>query len=544
MTDPVKQSLRKRSSVPADRRTARRTSPWLVFVPTLLLLSFVAAAWSLATPISGGPDEPSHIIKAASVARGELDGASAADGLQVVHVPAYAAYTWAQTCFAYQVNVVPTCAAPLAGDPGKIVAAETSAGRYNPTYYALVGWPTLIDHDASAIIWMRIVSGVMSSVFLALSLTMISTWRRRLLPTLGFAVAATPMVFFINGVVNPSSLETTATLTAFIGVLSIVQHPIRGLLAQRAAIVSVAACLAANMRGVSPLWVAIALLAPFLLVGRARLASFARMVPVRVAVIVIAAGAATAMIWTLCSNSLGAGLTPSSDPATIFGAGASPLRGFALVFVGTFDYARGIVGLFGWQDTSSPAAVYSLWSLFAGGLLLAALAALRGRALVLSATLLGLTIVLPALLQAVYITKGGVVWQGRYTLPLFVCMIVGASALLAERFPGVDASSAGRRLACLVLPLWAGGNFAAFALVLKRYGVGLEAGTWRKLLFDPSWSPPGGTILVLGLGAVSLLLAAAFLLRFGLGGSWGRRERAYPVGATKAGIRGKHFTLI
>ena len=139
MTDPVKQSLRKRSSVPADRRTARRASPWLVFVPALLLLSFVAAAWSLATPISGGPDEPSHIIKAASVARGEFDGASAADGLQVVHVPAYAAYTWAQTCFAYQVNVVPTCAAPLAGDPGKIVAAETSAGRYNPTYYALVG---------------------------------------------------------------------------------------------------------------------------------------------------------------------------------------------------------------------------------------------------------------------------------------------------------------------------------------------------------------------------------------------------------------------
>ena len=497
----------------------RRQSPRFVFFLCLLICSLIAAAWSLATPISGGPDEPAHIIKAASVVRGEFIGATAPDGKQVVHVPAYVGYTSVQTCFAYRVNIVPTCSPQLSGDPWKTVPAETSAGRYNPTYYLLVGWPTLIAHDASAIIWMRVVSGILSSVFLALTLSLIASWRRRLLPTIGYAAAATPMVFFINGVVNPSSLETTATLAAFTGVLSIVLFPVTRLLPHRAAIVIVSACVAANMRGISPLWVAIALLAPFLLVPRTRILVFARMRAVRVAIITIAAGTGAAVLWTLFSNSLGAGLAPTTNLESVNGTGASPLRGFALVFAATFDYARGIVGRFGWEDTSSPSAVYFLWSLLAGGLLLAALVTLRGRPLTLAIALLGLTILIPALLQGIYITKGGVVWQGRYTLPIFTCLMVGVSTLIAERFSRAD-PAVGRRLVYLIFPLWAGGNLASFAYTLKRYGVGLDGDSWKKLLLDPNWIPPGGTILVLGLATASLILAALFLMRFALEGTW------------------------
>ncbi|WP_394771449.1 DUF2142 domain-containing protein [Lacisediminihabitans sp.] len=502
-----------------SRTPGQWQSPRSVFFLCLLFFSLIATAWSLATPISGGPDEPAHIIKAASVVRGEFNGPTAPDGKQIVHVPAYVGYTSVQTCFAYRVNVVPTCSGQLAGDPWKTVLAETSAGRYNPTYYLLVGWPTLIVHDASAIIWVRVVSGILSSVFLALTLSLISSWRRRLLPTIGFAAAVTPMVFFINGVVNPSSLETTATQAAFTGVLSIVLFPARRLLAHRAAIVIVSACVAANMRGISPLWVAIAVLTPFLLVPRTRILVFARMRAVRVAVVTIAAGTGAAVIWTLFSNSLGAGLTPTTNLESVNGTGASPLRGFALVFAGTFDYARGIVGRFGWEDTSSPSAVYFLWSLLAGGLLLAALVTLRGRPLTLAIVLLGLTILTPALLQGIYITKGGVVWQGRYTLPIFTCLMVGVATVLAARFSRAD-PAIGRRLVYLVLPLWAGGNLASFAYTLKRYGVGLDGDSWKKLLLDPNWVPPGGTILLLGLATVSLILAAVFLMRFALDGRW------------------------
>ena len=99
------------------------------------------------TRIGGAPDEPAHLIKAASVARGLFLGKTTANG-QLVHVPAYVAYTPAQTCYARNEQVTAACSAPLKGDPGTIVDSVTTAGLYNPLYYMLVGWRC--DPDTTA----------------------------------------------------------------------------------------------------------------------------------------------------------------------------------------------------------------------------------------------------------------------------------------------------------------------------------------------------------------------------------------------------------
>lgn len=494
----------------SSQEPKRRNLRWRVFFVSWLVLSLIGGAWSIATPIGAAPDEPAHIIKAAAVARGELSGRSSPNG-QVVHVPAYIAYTPAQTCYAYNPSLTPTCAAPPSGDQWKVVTSSTSAGLYNPAYYALVGWPSLILRDDTGVYAMRMVSSILSSLFLAASIMMICSWRRRVIPLLGLIVATTPMVFFLNGVVNPNSLEVTATLAAFVAVLSIVRDGGRNLLRERAVIAMISAALAVNTRGISPVWVAIAILSPFVLATWPEIRSLARLASVRIAVAVIGLATAAALAWTVLSNSLGAGLVVTPNSVAAPGVGASPLRGFAQILAGTFDYGQGLVGVFGWLDTPVPSPVFFLWSAFIGAIIFSAVVALRGRALALSVGLIGALVLLPPITQALYITGGGIVWQGRYALALFVCVIVGLSESLASRFPDLDPVVT-RRVVWLVPTLWAAAQAYSFAFALKRYGVGVPATSWKKLLLDPVWAPPGGTIAVLAAAVVIFAAATALLI--------------------------------
>src|SRR5690606_17570297 len=99
----------------------------------------------------------------------------------------------------------------------------------------------------------------------------------------------------------------------------------------------------------------------------------------------------------------------------------------------TFRYAFGMVGQFGWLDTPTTEFTAFAWSAVAGGLVLAGLILLRSRRLAFAVALLAAAILLPAIVQAAYVTGGGVVWQGRYLLPLFACLVVGIATVLSDQ---------------------------------------------------------------------------------------------------------------
>ena len=472
-----------------------------VFCLSWLLLSLLAGLWAISTPIGGAPDEPAHLIKAASVVRGQFLGTPGHQG-EVVQVPKYVAHTPAQTCYAFRNDVTANCSPDVSGDPAQLVDAPTTAGLYNPVYYELVGWPSLFVHDSSGVYWMRIASGIVVSLFLACAVALISTWRRPTLPMLGLAIALTPMTLFLSGTVNPNSLEIAATLATFVGLLAVINEPDPDLLARRSIIVFVSAAIAANMRGLSLLWLAMAILAPFVLLGKKRIVELLRSRTVRLTVAGTALAAIGAGVWLLTTNSLGAGID-GSGAVTVPGFGASPWSGFSNTLSATFGYAQGMVGNFGWLDTPAPLSVYFTWSVLAGGLLLMGFILLRGRALVLAAILTAALILLPAIVQGAYITKGGIIWQGRYILPIFVCATVAVGAGLAYRVRLTRAIKV--RMLAVVLSIWGAAQFASYATALHRYAVG-DNRSWRELL-SPAWSPPGGIWLSLVAFALVLVLA-------------------------------------
>ncbi|TFB74336.1 DUF2142 domain-containing protein [Cryobacterium glaciale] len=473
-----------------------------IFASAWLTLSLLAGAWAMATPISGAPDEPAHIIKAASVVRGQFVGTPSENG-HTVNVPQYIASTHAVTCFAFQPEVAADCAdsVPLGDDT--IIPAETSAGLYNPVYYELVGWPSLLVNDESGIYLMRIVSGMVASAFLALSFVLIASWSRRVLPMLGLVVACTPMVFFLNGVVNPNSLETAATLAAFVALLSVVLQPNERLLNHRLIILVVSSAFAVNTRGLSPLWLAVVLVIPLALLSWKSLLALIGRKQVIWAIGAIFASTGVAILWMLSSNSLAAGISTDEVVTDYPGVGSSFLVGFVNVFSETFGFANGLVGQFGWLDTTAPAVTLFVWAALTGVLIIAAAAVLRGRRLTVFVLLAGSLVIIPALIQGVYITAGGFIWQGRYALPLFVCLVVGTAALISQSLTMTD-RSVQRRLTGAILVTAAFAQIIAFAVVLQRYAVG-SSGSLRDFYLDPAWQPPGGVLTWLAFYAITLL---------------------------------------
>lgn len=479
-----------------------RNSRWRSFVLCWVLLSLMSALWSLANPIAASPDEPDHFVKAASVVRGYILPPTGPENFGV-RVPRYVAFTHAETCFAFQSERTADCSPTLTGDPGALTQSTTTARLYSPVYYFIVGWPSLIFHDRSGLYAMRIVSGIVDSLFLALAFAQLLELRRRGIAVLSFAVAVTPMVLFLMSSVNPNSLETTATLSVFVTTYMLVRHPDPRRLSVRVAILLASVAAAVTMRGLSPLWVAIVLLVPMLLLGSGEIRALLRLRLIRWAILGIAVLAALSIAWILASNSLGNGSLPGTPSI-----GGSPAQGFALVLLGTFSYDQGLVGDFGWLDTPAPLGVFFVWSVFVGMLVLLTVLLTRGRPRMIAIALLACVALLPPVLQGIYIHNGGIIWQGRYILPVFVCLVVALGLLLSE---AMDLSPVTERLlAIIVLATWSFAQLDSFATNIRRYAVGLSGGI-GQLVEHPAWSPPLGVIASIATFAALTAGTAVFL---------------------------------
>ncbi len=490
-----------------------RPRAWVVFLVTWALFTVLSALWAIATPPGASPDEPAHMVKAASVVRGAFNNAAGDRGSEV-DVPQYVAWTHAQTCPAFRPDVTAACIEEPPGDDDRIVDSTTTAGRYNPVYYLLVGWPTLLIPDAWGIYAMRIVSAAIVSVFLALTATILAGWSRRMMPVIAFGAGVTPMMLFLTGSVNPNALEVAGTLAAFTAIAAVILRPDPALLAQRATIAAVAAVFAANTRAISPLWVAIAVLLPLLLASRDQLRTLIRSRPVIIAAGVIAAGAAAALLWLRLTNTVSTSTVAGGEAPDVPYAGSSPLFGIALMLLRFGQHLNEMIGVFGWLDTGLPVEVYALWGLLFGSLVVWAIALLRGRALAFALAAIALVPIVPALIQGAFITSGGWIWQGRYALPVLVVALLGLGLVLAGATRSLSARTAGI-LTGLAAAIWVACHVLAYITSMQRYSVGAGV-SWWDMLVAPEWQPPGGIVPLLTLFALVTAGAGALGWRFAL----------------------------
>lgn len=485
--------MRRLSAVIGERPAVR-------FLLTWLLLFIAGASWAIATPLGASPDEPAHIIKAAAVVRGELLGEPTdAPAVREVIVPRGIADSLGWTCYRRDGTVEATCMGPVSDDwsdaPG-----ITSAGLYNPTYYALVGWPSLVVQDTSAVaMGMRLVNALLTSLFLAVAVAALLKFGRSRIIVATIAAAVTPMVIFLNASVNPNGLEIAAGASLFASLLYLVRRDPEATW-RWLVVIAVSGILLAQSRGLSPLWLGLLGLTAIIAARPERLGRLLRSPGVWITIAALIGGMVAAGAWILRTGTLGSmGVFPGA------GEVEPPEAFIQMLFNVALD--PGYIGIFGWLDAPAPAIAYVTWSFLACILVLVAIAFARGRLLVALAFALLVFFFVPPIVQAASVETSGYIWQGRYALVAYVGVMILAGVAAVEwgasSALGVPRRAL-RRIDVAVVSIVAFAQAFSLVQATKRYAVGTDD-TWSAFFTEPRWLPPLGAYLW------PALVAAAFV---------------------------------
>lgn len=509
-------------SMPVTTRRPASPSPRAVWWATFVLLSLAGVAWAVATPLMSGADESDHAIRAAAVVRGQPVGGEAvplgtADNVFItVDVPeAYADAREVSGCFIdFRDSPVPQVEGraelpPCRPMEGGRDRAEVLTLQYRgqPSYYAVVGLPSLLDPGPGGVTGMRVLSGVVSAALLASALAAARSATGGLLVPVAVLTGITPVVLWLSGQVNSGGWEIAAALLVWTAGAAVARAPeVAGRDVTRLGVGVIALTV---VRGLSPAFGIGALVVLALLAGRPRLQELARRRDVRLW------GAAAALSWLLSVAWLAyVQLAYPLDPRPGTGVGHAAAQ--------WTWYLRQTVGVFGVNDIVLPWVPVVAW--------LAVVAAVVGLGLARTGWWERGVIAVVALgAFAVNITAEGLsfppigyFWQGRYILPVLVGIPVLAAACAGD--------GRGRPLprppAVALAAVLVGVHVWGFAQVARHMASQGRALGFVDALTDPVWTPP-----LLPAWAWTLLyaLVLAGVAALALGGPAPDRERG-PAG--------------
>jgi hypothetical protein len=468
-------------------------------------LAVLVFAWVIATPLGASPDEPAHIIRAASVAQGQILGApTTAGAITRVEVPRDIADATKWPCSAFGSNKPASCQTAAMFQTGsQLESATTSAGLYDPVYYALVGWPSLfLFTPHAAVLAMRMVSALISTGLLALAFVMITRMRTSWPIRAGFLVAFTPMAVFLTAAVNPNSLEYCAGLAFFATGIYLVRDGSRVPTWPVLSALIVSGVLLAQARSLSPLWLAVCGVLVLIYAGVGRVVELFRTPRFLIAIGAVVLGTIPSLVWTVATGTL-------SQMGTYVGAGTANPRVVFEQMLMDHPFDEGWIAVFGWLDILGPEAVITIWFGLMVGAIVAAFTVARGRRLLAVILAVATLFVAPAALQAASVRASGMIWQGRYILIIFMCLVVLCGIVVADRI-GTDrigTAGIGRRVLITIAVITTAAQLWCFTATLARYTVGVNNA--RSILWTPLWQPPGGVVLSLVLAAVGALAVAA-----------------------------------
>src|SRR2546421_5202820 len=291
--------------------TSLRSAPRGEFVVTFVLVAALTGLWGLATPLFANADEAAHVVRAASVARGELVGKTPRSkllkGYTFVKLPAiYGAAGDHLNCFARKPNRDASCHR-FTGSESKTKEVITEAGRHPPAYYAVVGgisrlWP----NAQGAVYLMRFATVLITALFVAFAVGALSRMASPRVALVGLAVALTPMVLSFGSAVNPSAPETAAAIATWACGPVIVSGPRAGKEPDRGLVIQlgIAASALVLARQISMFWLAFLALILAALLGKDALRRLWRTTSARVWAAVVAGCVAAQLLWIVLADGL------------------------------------------------------------------------------------------------------------------------------------------------------------------------------------------------------------------------------------------------
>lgn len=490
--------------------------------PVLAFLAFLALAlsWSLGTPLLSAADEPEVVIKAAASVRGEFSGPQTVfafptwetkyatpDFLETTyHLPHSLVVALDRNdphCYSFFTDVPATCTKGATKEEVRQAGSTAQSHMdYFPLYYLLVGWPSLLVGGTHAIYAMRIVSALITALFMAAAFT-VST-RRHGAGAVGVLAAATPAAIYWGAVVNPCGLEITSALLTWVTFLSLVRAEpgAPGIRTDRI-LFGISAATLLVVRPLGPLWLASILVAVLAtstgLRERARRALQSH--GIRWVIGLLGAAVIAAGLWDLTQNSMG--IVPKTNPHYTYAKGI-----YITLYQMPGDIAQ-MIGTIGWDDVPVPTFTSILWfGAIAAMVLMGFIFGNRRERLTLVA-LTAASILFPIIFEAYSGPTYGTGWQGRYGLPLAVGVPILAGEIMVRRMFAGGFGRVQRTLATTLAGTIALAYLCQVWWAWRRWAQGIfGVGFGKTVPLHAKWSPLIGWPLMLAAAVfgVGLLL--------------------------------------
>lgn len=449
-----------------------------VWLGRFVVFSVLLGGWAVSLPDFSGPDEPAHVLRAAAVAGGDLEteARDLGDGKSfVTDIPrSLTLGSPIAGCYVFDPTATP-CGPPFVRDNAPSEAI-TTAGSAPPLFYALVGPPLRAEPSARGLLVARLVNAAACAALLATAAAFALRARRRAFLLLGLGVAVTPMVCYLATIVNPSGIEIAAGVATWM-LLLVAATEGRPISMGMATALAAAGSVLVLSRALSAVYLVLIMATVVLAFGWR--AFDPRRHPVRVGVGVLGVAFVAAAAWVLSHDPTA--LVPALviQPASLFGKLMQSVGKTGLNL-------EQMIAAFGWLDFRSPRGVHFAWLFVTVTLVFFAMHAtnqVRARLALLS--VIAATFLIPIVIEVRGYDDYGLIWQGRYILPVAVGIPL-LSGVLLDRATAPLRSLLERPRRSLILMLWVA-HCAAFWFLLRRYSMGADASVVIPL--HPEWSP-------------------------------------------------------
>jgi hypothetical protein len=487
------------SDVTPTTGRSRSGSGLRFFLVVWLLLAAAGAAWSFTTPLFASPDEAAHVVKAVAVADGQFAGETVRQPgeyfpiMTRVMVPEYYGTARSMTdCFIWDTLQAASCAPDFAADDRGTGPVDTWMGRYPPAYYLVAGLPSRFLDGEAAVLAMRTTGAVACAALLAAGITALRSSRHPVAFMGAGLIGVTPTSLFLVGMVNPTGLEIAAGFALWCILLPLVLDPAAHRVGARLVAAAATAVVLVNTRPGSALMAVLIAVPVALVATRSFWQAVSRNGVWKVPVAVAAAGGLAAGAWLLVE-----------DPTASFGGDpapelASPAAAFVAGFARSGRYLEEQLGVFGRLNLPAPPLVFVLLCTALVALIGASVVLGRGRWRWAVVVAVVLVVLVPVVSQIPSAARLGLIWQGRYILPVSCGLPLLAMAALADAPRSRRFVSAGGVLLCAIA---VASHIGALGWSLWRYAFGFGR---SPLAAPPFWQPPGGVLLWLTVSAVSI----------------------------------------